>query len=415
MYLKKFIFTLITLLSMSTCVFAGVTVEINGETLNFTDSNGYTVNPQIINSRTMVPLRKIFETLGADIEWYGDTQTVIATKGETKVKLQINNSVAELIKRGVTKKITLDSKPVIVNDRTLVPLRFISESLEKQVAWDQDTQTAIIIDYDYFINVLKTKAPVFYDSLVKKSSAQSSSLKISKAYYDLKNPSYNTVSNISAQIYNNSATTKKVIVNIDGNSELFKEIQNEGWANFDITLNSDDKGVSCNSSSSIINQMIGNGYRTNKELNLVGSVKDSWGMFFKNVFGKEEKDVNLATFYNMNSDYTKFINLFKFSNTSNTSTLTASGINYLNATTKNFDYTKFDNILLENEIIQVYNILNKLIFNYDVTMDELLYNASNINVSINTTLEGVLHRTTFIVELLNEYNEKVVYTVNVTR
>lgn len=413
--MKKFIFTLIALLSMSTCVFAGVTVELNGETLNFTDANGYTVNPQIINSRTMVPLRKIFETLGADIEWYGETETVIATKGDTKVKLQINNPIAELTKEGVTQKITLDSKPVIVNDRTLVPLRFISESLEKQVAWDQETQTAIIIDYDYFINVFKTKAPVFYNSLVKKSSAQPATLKITRAYYDLKNSAYNNVSNVTAQIYNNSATNKKIIVNMDGTSELFREIQNEGWANFDITLNTDSNGVTCASSSAIINQMIGTNYKTNKELNLVGNVKDSWGTFIKNIFGKEEKDVNLATFYNINSDYTKFMNLFSFSNTANSSTITARGINYLNATLKNFDYTKFDNVLLENEIVQVYNILNKLIFNYDVTMDELLYNASTINVSITATVEGDTYRTNFVVELLNEYNEKVVYTVNVTR
>lgn len=413
--MKKFIFTLITLLSMSTCVFAGVTVELNGETLNFTDANGYTVNPQIINNRTMVPLRKIFETLGADIEWYGETETVIATKGDTKVKLQINNPIAELTKEGVTQKITLDSKPVIVNDRTLVPLRFISESLEKQVAWDQETQTAIIIDYDYFINVFKTKAPVFYNSLVKKSSAQPATLKITRAYYDLKNSAYNNVSNVTAQIYNNSATNKKVIVNLDGNSELFNEIKSEGWANFDITLNTDSNGVTCTSSSATINQMIGTNYKTNKELNLVGSVKDSWGTFIKNIFGKEEKDVNLATFYNINSDYTKLMNLFSFSNTANSSTISARGINYLNATLKNFDYTKFDNVLLENEIVQVYNILNKLIFNYDVTMDELLYNASTINVSITATVEGDTYRTNFVVELLNEYNEKVVYTVNVTR
>ena len=413
--MKKFIFTLIALLSLSTSVSAGVTVELNGETLNFTDTNGYTVNPQIINNRTMVPLRKIFETLGADIEWYGDTETVIATKGDTKVKLQINNSIAELTKKGVTQKITLDSKPVIVNDRTLVPLRFISESLEKQVAWDQETQTAMIIDYDYFINVFKAKAPVFYNSLVKKSSAQPATLKISRAYYDLKNSAYNNVSNITAQIYNNDESSKKVLVSMDGDSELFREIQSEGWANFDITLNTDAKGVSCTSSSAIINKMIGTGYKSNKELNLQGSTQDSWGTFFKNIFGKEEKDVKLATFYNMNSDYTKFINLFKFSNTTNSSTITASNINYLNATLKNFDYTKFDNVLLENEIVQVYNILNKLIFNYDVTMDELLYNASSINISITATVEGELYRTNFVVELLNEYNEKVVYTVNVTR
>ena len=413
--MKKFIFTLIALLSISTCVFAGVTVELNGETLNFTDANGYTVNPQIINNRTMVPLRKIFETLGADIEWYGESETVIATKGDTKVKLQINNSIAELTKNGITQKITLDSKPVIVNDRTLVPLRFISESLEKQVAWDQDTQTAIIIDYDYFINVFKTKAPIFYNSLVKKSSAQPATLKISRAYYDLSNSANNNVSNITAQIYNNSETTKNVIVTMDGNSELFNEIRNEGWSSFDITLDVNENGINWSSNTAIINQMLGEKSKTNQELNLIGSAKDTWGTFFKNIFGKEEKDVNLATFYNISSDYNKFIKLFTFSNSANSSTISARGINYLNATLKIFDYTKFDNVLLENEIVQVYNILNKLIFNYDVTMDELLYNFSNINLSINTIQEGNLYKTTFVAELLNEYNEKVVYTVNITR
>ena len=47
----------------------------------------------------MVPLRKIFETLGAQIEWYGETETVVATKGDTIVKLQINNPIAERVNR----------------------------------------------------------------------------------------------------------------------------------------------------------------------------------------------------------------------------------------------------------------------------------------------------------------------------
>ena len=155
--LKKFLMALCFMVSFSSVVMAGVSVELNGEKINFTDENGFTVNPQIINNRTMVPLRKIFETLGAKIEWYGDTETVIAQKGDTTVKLQINNPIAEVTKDGVSSKITLDSKPVIVENRTLVPLRFISESLEKQVAWDQETQTAIIIDYEYFINEIKGK------------------------------------------------------------------------------------------------------------------------------------------------------------------------------------------------------------------------------------------------------------------
>ncbi|MBQ6860292.1 MAG: copper amine oxidase N-terminal domain-containing protein [Clostridia bacterium] len=411
--MKKFLMSLCFLISFSSVVMAGVSVELNGEKINFTDENGLTVNPQIINNRTMVPLRKIFETLGAQIEWYGETETVVATKGDTVVKLQINNPIAEVTKSGVIEKITLDSKPIIVENRTLVPLRFISESLEKQVAWDQNSQTAIIIDYEYFINEIKNRAPIFGKAIEKENTQ--TSLKIVKEYYDLSDSSKNTNSVVNAQIYNNSKTNKKVVVNLSGTSELFKEIANEGWSNFDIVLDFSEKGVTYSSSSSIINKMLEEKYRTYESLNLKGSFDDSWEIFIKNIYGFEEKDIGLATFYRLDSEYKDFLKLFDFSNTATSSTIKGLGVNYSNATTKYLDYTKFDNVLLENDIVQVYNILNKLIFNYDVEMDAILYDASNINFTIKTTnTEGVFN-TSFVVELLNEFDEKVVYTVNITK
>ena len=411
--MKKFLMSLCFLISFSSVVMAGVSVELNGEKINFTDENGLTVNPQIINNRTMVPLRKIFETLGAQIEWYGETETVVATKGDTIVKLQINNPIAEVTKSGVIEKITLDSKPIIVENRTLVPLRFISESLEKQVAWDQNSQTAIIIDYEYFINEIKNRAPIFGKAIEKENTQ--TSLKIVKEYYDLSDSSKNTNSVVNAQIYNNSKTNKKVVVNLSGTSELFKEIANEGWSNFDIVLDFSEKGVTYSSSSSIINKMLEEKYRTYESLNLKGSFDDSWEIFIKNIYGFEEKDIGLATFYRLDSEYKDFLKLFNFSNTATSSTIKGLGVNYSNATTKYLDYTKFDNVLLENDIVQVYNILNKLIFNYDVEMDAILYDASNINFTIKTTnTEGVFN-TSFVVELLNEFDEKVVYTVNITK
>ena len=349
--MKKFLMALCFMVSFSSVVMAGVSVELNGEKINFTDENGFTVNPQIINNRTMVPLRKIFETLGAKIEWYGDTETVIAQKGDTTVKLQINNPIAEVTKDGVSSKITLDSKPVIVENRTLVPLRFISESLEKQVAWDQDTQTAIIIDYEYFINEIKNKAPIFGQALDKE--AAQTNVKIVKEYYDLKNSSNNTNSVISAQIYNNSRTNKKVLVNLSGSSELFREIANEGWNSFDVILDFSENGVTYTSTSSVINKMLIEKNRTYESLNLKGSYDDSWENFIKNIYGFEEKDIGLVTFYRLDSEYKEFLKLFKFSNTATSSTIKATGINYLNATTKYLDYTKFDNVLLENDIVQV--------------------------------------------------------------
>ena len=411
--MKKFILALCFILSFSSVVMAGVTVELNGETINFTDENGFTVNPQIINSRTMVPLRKIFETLGAQIEWYGETETVIATKGDTIVKLQINNPIAEVTKNGVTEKITLDSKPVIVENRTLVPLRFISESLEKQVAWDQETQTAIIIDYEYFINEIKNKAPVFGKALEKES--MQTNLKIVKEYYDLKNSANYTNSVVNAQIYNNSKNNKKVVVNLSGTSELFKEIVNEGWSNFDIVLDFSEKGVNYSSSSTIINKMLKEKYRTYESLNLKGTYDDSWENFIKNIYGFKEEDIGLVTFYRLDSEYKQFLKLFNFSNTATSSVIKGNCLNYINATTKYLDYTKFDNVLLENDIVQVYNVLNKLIFNYDVEKDALLYDASTINVTINTTVNEGVYNTSFVVELLNDFDEKVVYTVNITK
>ena len=411
--MKKFLMSLCFLISFSSVVMAGVSVELNGEKINFTDENGLTVNPQIINNRTMVPLRKIFETLGAQIEWYGETETVVATKGDTVVKLQINNPIAEVTKSGVIEKITLDSKPIIVENRTLVPLRFISESLEKQVAWDQNSQTAIIIDYEYFINEIKNRAPIFGKAIEKENTQ--TSLKIVKEYYDLSDSSKNTNSVVNAQIYNNSKTNKKVVVNLSGTSELFKEIANEGWSNFDIVLDFSEKGVTYSSSSSIINKMLEEKYRTYESLNLKGSFDDSWEIFIKNIYGFEEKDIGLATFYRLDSEYKDFLKLFDFSNTATSSTLKGLGVNYSNATTKYLDYTKFDNVLLENDIVQVYNILNKLIFNYDVEMDAILYDASNINFTIKTTNPEGVFNTSFVVELLNEFDEKVVYTVNITK
>ena len=83
----------ITLLMFSTVFAANVDVQINGEIIDFTDSEGNKVNAQIINDRTMVPLRKIFEVLGCDIGWENSTRTVTANKDNKEIIIQINNNL----------------------------------------------------------------------------------------------------------------------------------------------------------------------------------------------------------------------------------------------------------------------------------------------------------------------------------
>ena len=111
-----------------------VTVVLDGKTMSFV------VPPQIMNDRTMVPLRAIFEDMGASIVWNGDTQTVTATKDSTVVVLTIG-STSPTINGSV---VTIDQPGVIVDGRPLAPLRFVAEAFGATVAWNDDTKTASI-------------------------------------------------------------------------------------------------------------------------------------------------------------------------------------------------------------------------------------------------------------------------------
>jgi len=111
-----------------------IRVIYNGKDLSFE------VPPQIINDRTMVPLRAVFEEMGASVEWDGSTQTVTATKDGTVVVLTIDNTSPTVNGQVVT----IDQPGIIVDGRTLAPLRFVAEAFGGIVEWDDASQTATI-------------------------------------------------------------------------------------------------------------------------------------------------------------------------------------------------------------------------------------------------------------------------------
>ena len=96
--------------------------------------------PVLISGRTMVPLRAIFEALGAQIQWDNDTQTVISHKADREIRLTIGENMMYVNDEAKE----LDVPAMLINSRTLVPVRAISESLGCDVDWDNDTQTVII-------------------------------------------------------------------------------------------------------------------------------------------------------------------------------------------------------------------------------------------------------------------------------
>ena len=104
-----------------------IRIVIDGEYKTFD------VMPVIENSRTLVPMRGIFETLGAVVSWDEDTRTVMAAKGDTVVMLQIDNKTAWV--NGEAKE--LDTAAKIMGDRTMVPVRFVAETLGCTVEWDE--------------------------------------------------------------------------------------------------------------------------------------------------------------------------------------------------------------------------------------------------------------------------------------
>jgi hypothetical protein len=100
----------------------------------------YSTPPIIVNGRVMVPMRGIFESLGATVDWDDQTKTVTAYKTGILVSFKVGDSVATV--NGVQKQ--LSPPALIINGRTMVPLRFVSESLGATVNWDSQTKTVSV-------------------------------------------------------------------------------------------------------------------------------------------------------------------------------------------------------------------------------------------------------------------------------
>ena len=163
--MKKLISLLIAVLMlagmMSLPVIAAkeVSVYLFGEKLSFD------VPPQIINGRTLVPMRKIFESLGATVIWDGNTRTATSVREDKTIILTIDSYTMYVNGKAVT----LDVAPCIIDGRTLVPARAVSEAFNLKVDWDNDTRSVLI-----------TTA----DSLDKKILTKIGDYEISQAYYN---------------------------------------------------------------------------------------------------------------------------------------------------------------------------------------------------------------------------------------
>jgi len=138
--MKKILVTLLSVVLAITCFAtvsfaADVSVKLDGETLAFEQP------PVIIEGRTLVPLRAIFEALGASVEWDDATKTVTSSKGDVTIKLTIGSNVLYKNDAGVE----LDVPAQIVGaGYTMVPARAIAEAYGVVVDWDDATKTVLL-------------------------------------------------------------------------------------------------------------------------------------------------------------------------------------------------------------------------------------------------------------------------------
>lgn len=103
-----------------------IKVQVDGQPVYFAHTQ-----PQYINGRVLVPLRGVFEQMGATVSWDPQTRMVVANKGGSDVELRIGDRVA-LVNGS---NMNLDVPAMIVGGSTMVPIRFVSEALGAQVGW----------------------------------------------------------------------------------------------------------------------------------------------------------------------------------------------------------------------------------------------------------------------------------------
>lgn len=128
------VLSLLSLLFSTGVSAQGISVQLDGRNLYFDQP------PAMIDGRLLVPLRGIFEALSADVLYDGATRSIKATKGNTVVQLQLGSRTALIDGRTVYLDVPADT----VGGRTMVPLRFVSESLGADVKWNGASKTVII-------------------------------------------------------------------------------------------------------------------------------------------------------------------------------------------------------------------------------------------------------------------------------
>lgn len=131
-----------------------INIIYNGQLMTYTDAF-----PENINDRVMLPFRAVLEGMGATVDYTDATRHVTAGRGDVTIEFTLLDDTIYIKDNGQERQIKMDVPMIIKNDRTLVPIRFISNALGMQVGWEGDCQTVLIVDTDAYASELESGMP----------------------------------------------------------------------------------------------------------------------------------------------------------------------------------------------------------------------------------------------------------------
>lgn len=129
-----------------------IKVVLDGKEISFDQP------PVIVNDRTMVPMRAIFEALGANVDWNAETRTATGSKCGIYIDFQIDEPY--MLKNTIT--IELDAPATLINGYTMLPVRAVAESFGVEVSWEAETRTVYMKDLEILNTIYLNDGSIYY-------------------------------------------------------------------------------------------------------------------------------------------------------------------------------------------------------------------------------------------------------------
>ncbi len=217
----KKIFCLVLLMILIVPTYALNSVKIDKKDVKVLDANvlvnGSPIQsdftPYVTKGRTFVPVRELTEGLGAEVNWDGENMTVEIKFGEKTILLKINSDVTyvdgkkKIVEEDQVPKLALYSSPR-VETKTMIPLRFVSETLGYNVSWDEKTSTVLIATGENISSEVVKTATIISDDDLKEEDKKNKNSSVEFQSSTEKKETKNAQKNNKNKIYEKAGLTE---------------------------------------------------------------------------------------------------------------------------------------------------------------------------------------------------------------